>query len=76
MISAKAERDRRIADNYEFYKEKFVGKTDNEIREFAKCCFDLTTNIDLTERTKTSVLKTAFAAEEELKRRGVRGVYD
>lgn len=72
----KAERDHRIASNYELYKHKFVGKTDQELREWAKAGFDRTTDINLSEFTKTMVLNIAFAIEEELRARGVGGVYD
>jgi len=72
----KAERDRSIAANYEFYKHKFVGKTDQELREWAKAGFDGTTDINLSEFTKTMMVNIAFAIEEELNKRGVAGVYD
>ena len=72
----KAERDRRIASNHEFYKHKFVGKTDQELREWAMVGFDRSTDINLSEFTKTMMVNIAFAIEEELTQRGVRGVYD
>lgn len=74
--STKQERDRRTAANYEFYKKKFEGRTDQELREWAIAGFDRTTDIHLSEFTKTMMVNIAFAIEEELKIRGVGGVYD
>lgn len=76
MTKTKAERDRSIAANYESYKHKFVGKTDQELREWAKAGFDRTTDINLSKFTKTMMVNIAFAIEEELRVRGVGGVYD
>lgn len=76
MTKTKAERDRRIASNHRFYRHKFVGKTNQELREWAIACFDRTTDINLSEFTKTMMVNIAFAIEEELAQRGVGGVYD
>jgi hypothetical protein len=74
-MATRTKADRRIAANYEFYKHKFVGKSDQELREWAIAGFDGTTNIHLSEFTKTMMVNIAFAIEEELTQRGVGGVY-
>lgn len=86
MISTKAERDRRIADNYDKHKHKFVGKTDQQVRELAdnwlKMSGDPAISIQKSSQQvepdlELMLLEGSFAAEEELlQRRGAKGVYD
>lgn len=69
--NTKADRDRRIAANYEFHKKKFEGKTDQEVKELVTNCFDtsIREGINLSDHTTTTLTSIAFAGEEELRRR-------
>ena len=77
-----AEARARINAGWEQHKKAFVGKTDQEVRAIADQCLvtadDLHKNtpafavgdLSLVNYGETAALKFAFAAEEELSRRG------